>query len=96
MMRNLGMKVKYHHEIKGFNNRLDTMQAAVLGIKLPHLDGWNAGRRQAAAWYEELLADTPVITPKTAVNVEHVFHLYVVRATNQNLFNSRIRTFLGI
>ncbi|MCA9925388.1 MAG: DegT/DnrJ/EryC1/StrS family aminotransferase [Anaerolineales bacterium] len=79
MLRNLGMKVKYHHEIKGFNNRLDTMQAAVLGVKLRHLDAWNAGRRQAAAWYEELLADTPVVTPKTAVNAEHVFHLYVVR-----------------
>ncbi|MCP5099454.1 MAG: DegT/DnrJ/EryC1/StrS family aminotransferase, partial [Chloroflexi bacterium] len=79
MLRNLGMKVKYHHEIKGFNNRLDTVQAAVLGVKLRHLDGWNVGRRQVAAWYEEELAGTPVVTPKVADNVEHVYHLYVVR-----------------
>ena len=83
MLRNLGMKVKYHHEIKGFNNRLDTMQAAVLGVKLRHLDGWNAGRRQAAAWYEAFLAGTPVITPKTPEHMEHVFHLYVVRVPSQ-------------
>lgn len=79
MLRNLGMKVKYHHEIKGFNNRLDTMQAAVLNVKLPYLDGWNEGRRQAAAWYEEFLADTPIITPFTPEHMESVFHLYVVR-----------------
>ena len=79
MLRNLGMKVKYHHEVKGFNHRLDTIQAAVLGVKLNHLDDWNAGRRQAAAWYEEFLADTPAITPKTAVFAEPVYHLYVVR-----------------
>jgi dTDP-4-amino-4,6-dideoxygalactose transaminase len=83
MLRNLGMKIKYHHEIKGFNNRLDTVQAAVLGVKLRHLDKWNAGRRQVAAWYEEQLAGTPVITPKTSENVEHVFHLYVVRVPGQ-------------
>lgn len=79
MLRNLGMKVKYHHEVKGFNHRLDTMQAAVLGVKLRYLDGWNENRRQVAAWYEELLADTLVVAPKTAVNAEHVYHLYVVR-----------------
>lgn len=79
MLRNLGMKVKYHHEIKGYNNRLDTIQAAVLGVKLPYLDQWNNGRRQAAAWYNELLADTPIITPQTPEDREHVFHLYVVR-----------------
>ncbi|MEM7333412.1 MAG: DegT/DnrJ/EryC1/StrS family aminotransferase [Chloroflexota bacterium] len=83
MLRNLGMKVKYHHEIKGFNNRLDTMQAAVLGVKLPHLDSWNEGRRQAAAWYAEGLADTAVVTPMTPDNMEHVFHLYVIRVPSQ-------------
>lgn len=83
MLRNLGMKIKYHHDIKGYNNRLDTMQAAVLCVKLPYLDRWNEGRRQAAAWYEELLADTAVVTPKTADNVEHVFHLYVIRVPSK-------------
>ena len=56
LLRNIGQKVKYYHEVKGFNHRLDTMQAAVLLVKLPHLDGWNAERRRAAAAYADLLA----------------------------------------
>lgn len=79
LLRNIGQKVKYFHEVKGFNNRLDTMQAAVLGVKLPHLDDWNASRRRAAATYSDLLADLPIITPTTADYAEHIFHLYVVR-----------------
>lgn len=79
LLRNIGQKVKYFHEVKGFNNRLDTMQAAVLGVKLPHLDDWNASRRRAAATYSNLLADLPVVTPTTADYAEHIFHLYVVR-----------------
>lgn len=83
LLRNLGQKVKYHHIVKGFNNRLDTIQAAVLGVKLNHLDGWNAGRRQAAAWYSEQLAGLPVKTPQTAVYAEHVFHLYVIEVPSK-------------
>ncbi len=83
LLRNIGQKVKYYHEVKGFNHRLDTMQAAVLLVKLPHLDGWNAERRRAAATYADLLADLPLITPATAGYAEHIFHLYVVRVQNR-------------
>lgn len=83
LLRNIGQKVKYFHEVKGFNNRLDTMQAAVLGVKLPHLDGWNENRRRAAAAYAEQLADLPMVTPTTADYAEHIFHLYVVRVENR-------------
>ncbi len=83
LLRNIGQKIKYFHEVKGFNNRLDTMQAAVLGVKLPYLDGWNANRRRAAAQYAELLADLPFVTPVTADYAEHIFHLYVVRVDNR-------------
>lgn len=83
LLRNIGQKVKYHHEVKGFNNRLDTIQAAVLKVKLPHLDGWNANRRRAAAKYAELLADLPFVTPATADYAEHIFHLYVVRMSGR-------------
>lgn len=83
LLRNIGQKVKYFHEIKGFNHRLDTMQAAVLGVKLPYLNDWNASRRRAAATYAELLADLPLITPETADYAEHIFHLYVVRVDDR-------------
>ena len=83
LLRNIGQRVKYYHEVKGFNHRLDTIQAAVLKVKLPHLDGWNAERRRAAASYAEMLADLPLITPRTADYAEHIFHLYVVRVHNR-------------
>ncbi len=83
LLRNIGQKVKYFHEVKGFNNRLDTLQAAVLNVKLPHLDGWNANRRHAAAGYAERLADLPIVTPVAADYAEHIFHLYVIRVSNR-------------
>ena len=95
LLRNIGQKVKYYHEVKGFNNRLDTMQAAVLGVKLPHLDGWNASRRRAAATYAALLADLPLVTPVTADYAEHIFHLYVVRVANREALMDHLKT-LGI
>src|SRR5690606_6216895 len=83
LLRNIGQKVKYYHEVKGFNNRLDTMQAAVLRVKLPHLDGWNAERRHAAATYADMLDGLPLVTPTTAGYAEHIFHLYVVRVSDR-------------
>jgi len=83
LLRNIGQKVKYYHEVKGFNHRLDTMQAAVLKVKLPHLNDWNASRRRAAATYNDLLRDLPMVTPWTAPYAEHIFHLYVVRVHNR-------------
>ncbi len=69
---------------KGDNSRLDTLQAAVLGVKLPHLDRWNAERRQVAAWYDAKLAgDRRFVTPRVGAGREHVYHLYVVLAENR-------------
>ena len=83
LLRNIGQKVKYYHEVKGFNNRLDTMQAAVLRVKLPYLDEWNAERRRAAASYEALLDGLPVVAPQAADFAEHIYHLYVVRLSER-------------
>jgi dTDP-3-amino-3,4,6-trideoxy-alpha-D-glucose transaminase len=83
LLRNLGMPVKYKHTVRGYNRRLDTMQAAVLCVKLQYIDEWNESRRKAAAYYEQLLQPLPVITPKTAVWAEPVHHLYVVRVEDR-------------
>lgn len=77
--RNYGSRIKYIHDSAGFNSRLDTLQAAVLRIKLRRLDGWNARRRQLAALYRELLADADVLLPREMRGVEHVYHLFVIR-----------------
>ena len=80
MLRTHGAKRKYANEVLGYNSRLDELQAAMLRVKLPHLDAFNDGRRAAAARYDELLADVPgVTTPFVAPGVHHVFHQYTVR-----------------
>lgn len=84
LLRNLGQRVKYQHEIKGFNRRLDTMQAAVLRVKLRYLDQWNGARRRVAAAYAQLLHGLPITTPYLPTDVEHVYHLYVIRAQNRD------------
>lgn len=91
LLRNLGQRVKYQHEIKGFNRRLDTLQAAVLRVKLPYLDGWNAARRHAAAGYARQLAGLPVITPACPVEIEAVYHLYVIRTQNRDALQQRLK-----
>lgn len=79
MLRDHGRTDKYLHEMPGFNSRLDTLQAAVLNVKLARLDAWNAARRRIAGWYLERLADVPDLgLPVVAAGVESVWHLFVV------------------
>jgi len=79
MLRNYGQCEKYHHALRGYNHRLDTLQAAVLRAKLRHLEAWNAARRQHAQLYGELLAHSPVVLPAEADYAESVYYLYVIR-----------------
>ena len=82
LVSNHGSAKKYHNEIVGINSRLDTMQAAILAAKLPHLDGYNAARRAAADRYDEILRDVPGIeTPWRDPDGVHVFHQYTIRVT---------------
>ena len=79
-LRNYTSEVKYAHPEVGFNSRLDTLQAAVLGVKLTHLARWNEARRQAAGRYDRLLAGLPGLSlPATLLGNDHAWHLYVVR-----------------
>jgi dTDP-4-amino-4,6-dideoxygalactose transaminase len=82
-LRNHGMEPRYHHKIMGWNARLDALQAALLRVKLPHLDRWTAQRQEAAARYDALLAESALdkALERPAVRPErrHVFNQYVVR-----------------
>ncbi len=79
VLRNYGSRVKYVNEVQGFNSRLDPLQAAILRVKLAHLDEWNERRRTIAARYQQGLAGCGLILPKVPDWVEPVWHLYVVR-----------------
>jgi dTDP-4-amino-4,6-dideoxygalactose transaminase len=79
MLSNHGREKKYWHELEGINSRLDSLQAALLRVCLPHLDQWNAHRRQVAAWYKEELAGVEQIKlPSQLENTDPVYHVYVV------------------
>ena len=96
MFRDVGQREKYHHEIKGYNHRLDTLQAAVLRVKLKYLDEWNAARRQHAEYYNQLFAGSQVLTPFDADYAEHVYHLYVVRVKDRDMLRKKLWDEFGI
>ncbi|MBI5387792.1 MAG: DegT/DnrJ/EryC1/StrS family aminotransferase [Verrucomicrobia bacterium] len=83
LLRNYGQRVKYEHTCKGFNSRLDTIQAAILRIKLRHLESWNDARRHAAGQYDRLLAGLRLGLPALAPYAKHVYHLYVVQTDDR-------------
>jgi dTDP-4-amino-4,6-dideoxygalactose transaminase len=80
---NHGMYERYYHDEVGVNSRLDSVQAAILRKKLPHLDSYNEARRKAADFYDEAFQANPnILTPKRAENSTHVFHQYTLRILN--------------
>jgi dTDP-4-amino-4,6-dideoxygalactose transaminase len=85
LLRDHGQAKKYYHDIEGYNGRLDSIQCAFLHVKLPHLEGWNAQRREKAAEYNRLLADeTGVVLPHEPEGSRGVYHLYVVRTAERD------------
>ena len=90
-LRNYGQRVKYYHEVMGTNSRLDTIQAAVLRVKLGYLDQWNAGRRKHAAKYNKELSALPVGLVRTLSTVEHVHHLYVVEVEDRKRVQAELQ-----
>jgi len=84
MLRNYGQRKKYEHTIPGYNSRLDTMQAAIIRVKLKFLDQWNENRRANASAYNNLLTNTQIKTPYIQENCESVYHLYVIRVSKRD------------
>jgi dTDP-4-amino-4,6-dideoxygalactose transaminase len=93
LLRNYGKLGRDDHRIKGFNSRLDELQAAVLCAKLPHLDAWNERRRQIAAAYNSRFKETDVICPVEEEDRKHIYHLYVIRVQNRDRFRAVLLRF---
>jgi dTDP-4-amino-4,6-dideoxygalactose transaminase len=83
-LRDLGQARKYEHVLAGHNERLDTIQAAVLRVKLRYLEEWNQARREHARSYGERVAGTEIELPEELPEREHVWHLYVVRTEDRD------------
>ena len=90
-LRNYGSKTKYEHVALPLNHRLDTIQAAVLRVKLPHLDEWNARRQYLADAYREHLGGGPVTLPLPSEEGRHVYHLFVVQAARRDRLRAALR-----
>jgi len=92
-LRNHGMEPRYYHAMVGINSRLDTVQAALLGVKLPHLDGWAEARRRNAARYTDRLRHiagvrAPVVLP----HCHHVFNQYTIRVSRRDALREHLKT----
>jgi len=92
MLRNYGQREKYQHMFRGYNRRLDTLQAAVLRIKLKHLEDWNDARRQHAKNYGRLLGQTGIGVPRAAAHYESVWHLYVIQTDQRDALKEYLAT----
>lgn len=89
-LRNYGQKAKYEHVNLPLNHRLDTIQAAVLRVKLPHLDQWNARRQYLADAYREHLAELPVRVAPADVEGRHVYHLFVIETDQRDALKAAL------
>ncbi len=85
MLRDHGQRKKYHHELYGWNARMDGIQGAILSVKLKYLDKWNESRRRVADRYRILLeVQDSIVLPKVMEENEHVYHVYAIRLDNRD------------
>ncbi len=85
MLGNYGSRIKYHNNVKGFNSRLDELQAAMLRVKRRRLDEWNARRKRAATQYlDQFKTETDIVLPVVPSWVEPVWHLFVIKSPHRN------------
>jgi dTDP-4-amino-4,6-dideoxygalactose transaminase len=91
VLRNYGQERRYYHRTIGFNSRLDEIQAAILNVKLSHIDRWNARRREIATLYDRELKSDTVVKPTQMEYGKHAYHLYVIRDKRRD----ELQKFLG-
>ena len=90
LIANHGQIAKNRHALEGRNSRLDGIQAAVLSVKLPHLEAWLEARRRNAAIYDKLLADSGLQIPVAPAHARHTYHLYVVQVPNRDAVQQKL------
>ncbi len=91
MLANHGRTKKYDHDFEGVNSRLDGLQAAILSVKLRHLESWSESRRENANLYNEVLRGCELVTPEELDDVRAVYHLYVVRVKNREKLQQHLK-----
>jgi len=91
MISNHGRVRKYDHDFEGVNSRLDALQAAILNVKLKHLERWTEKRRAVARTYKDLLEATSIRMPVEAKGMRHVYHLFVVRVANREIVMTKLK-----
>ena len=90
-LRDCGRVSKYEHDVIGYNSRLDTLQAAILRVKLRKIEKWNKMRQRIAGVYNKLLKDSSVITPHESPLARHVYHVYAVRSKKRDRILERLK-----
>jgi len=90
MLRDWGQDRKYHHQLRGFNYRMEGFQGAILRVKLRHLEDWTRARRSVAARYNELLADSGADLPREMPWGKHVYHVYTLRTDDRDGLQSAL------
>lgn len=91
VLRNVGQKEKNVHTVLGYNSRIDTIQAAILKTKLPHLEGWIKKRREIASYYTSQLQNLPVVLPNEPPYAKSSYHLYVIRTKRRDQLNKYLQ-----
>ncbi len=91
LLRDHGRRSKYEHQVVGYGYRLDALQAAILGAKLPHLEAWNARRRAIADYYTEFLTNTAVVTPYVPQHITPIYHIYAIRHANRDELQKHLK-----
>lgn len=92
VLRNYGSQVKYENKYKGYNSRLDELQAAVLRVKLKHLDEWTGRRREIARYYLENIGKDKLLLPTECDYVENVWHIFPILCKERDCFKSYLET----